>query len=883
MSCGTNTSPICPCGTVVHPAVVFNPPSLDVIAYRAGDYTAFRHALLQALEGEHELTQRIDDGVRQIWRPSVTRDLILQTSDLALQMMEWWAYLADVLTFYNERVANQAYLRTADLPESVNRLIQILGYRPRPALGATGVIAALVSSSKPVTLPQGFQIQSKAGPGQQPQIFELMAATTSGLPDKAPVSVPPPAAPVLNGATDSQGRPLASLLIAGTVGGLKVGDEVLLVEKGWAGKDGNWGIGVVQQFSAQKNPTGAINTSITVAITSAGSGLSGAKASSYRLLKSSGTATLFQYAAAAARAAVMHEGQLGPTGYTGYVVLASIFRQIIVGDPIVLEDPRPDSPNPPLAASVVNYAEVVYYANNPQDPSRPPPEPPSPPAAPPIPIPMPVSKITFATQGTLFGDPTTLVVRYGWRDLGTLIDPPVAKTGGTTSVDLTGLQISPADGFTAVPGNAVLVEDANGNGAAGSVDTPSSIRIPAPVPTLTAPLSVLFNLLKISRGKTVPNEVLGSGNAAILGQDFTLQKAPVTYVQDPASKSGDNYSSTVRVWVNGIEWQEVRSFYKRPANAQVFMTREDEQGKTHVVFGSRLPTGVNNIVASYRYGAGADAPSPGTLTVVLQPQPGLASIHNPVAPTGGADADPPDKVRKLAPRSVMTFNRAVSLDDYEVIAASAPGVRRAKAAFSFDATAQRPSVNIWVGDDAGAVAATQAALAATADPNRSVVVTQALQIETFVTLTYLRDPKYVDATVKGSLQAALLDPDKGLFGTNAVGIGQAFYDSQIYAACLAVPGVKAVHNLQFSPVFARARLQTFARRVIAAPVQLSSRAVSPASLPPLSPAAFAFRPLGIRGSPLSICRGHRYDPGPNGYFFVPDDDQHLTLSPGVAA
>src|SRR6516162_4222085 len=98
MSCGTNTSAICPCGTVVHPIVIFNPPGLDAIAYRAGDYTAFRHALLQALNGERELTQPIDDRVQRIWRPDAT-------GDLALQMMEWWAYLADVLTFYNERAA----------------------------------------------------------------------------------------------------------------------------------------------------------------------------------------------------------------------------------------------------------------------------------------------------------------------------------------------------------------------------------------------------------------------------------------------------------------------------------------------------------------------------------------------------------------------------------------------------------------------------------------------------------------------------------------------------------------------------------------------------------------------------------------------------------
>ena len=64
-------------------------------------------------------------------------------------MLEWWAYIADVLTFYNERIANQAYLGTADQPESVQRLIRILGYRPRPGIGATGFVAAIVDGSSP--------------------------------------------------------------------------------------------------------------------------------------------------------------------------------------------------------------------------------------------------------------------------------------------------------------------------------------------------------------------------------------------------------------------------------------------------------------------------------------------------------------------------------------------------------------------------------------------------------------------------------------------------------------------------------------------------------------------------------------------------------------
>ena len=55
--------------------------------------------------------------------------------DLGLQFLEWWAYLADVLTFYNERIANETYLRTAQFPESIAGLVALLGYAPRPGTG----------------------------------------------------------------------------------------------------------------------------------------------------------------------------------------------------------------------------------------------------------------------------------------------------------------------------------------------------------------------------------------------------------------------------------------------------------------------------------------------------------------------------------------------------------------------------------------------------------------------------------------------------------------------------------------------------------------------------------------------------------------------------
>src|SRR5947199_305422 len=152
-----------------------------------------------------------------------------------------------------------------------------------------------------------------------------------------------------------------------------------------------------------------------------------------------------------------------------------------------------------------------------------------------------------------------------------------------------------------------------------------------------------------------------------------------------------------------IHWKEVPSFYKQHPNAQVFVTREYENNITHVQFGdgingARLPSGVNNVVATYRYGSGADSPNAGQLTVLTQAWPNLKAIRNPVTVGGGADPDSAKQIRQYAPQSVLTFGRAVSADDYETIAAQAPGVARARAYYTWNADQQRSLVTIYVGD-----------------------------------------------------------------------------------------------------------------------------------------------------------------------------------------
>src|SRR4051812_16869885 len=81
------------------PLAVTNPPGLPAITYRVGTHARFKESLLADLSLSHE------PALRQL----TTRD----DSDFAIALLDVWAMVADVLTFYQERIANESYLRTA--------------------------------------------------------------------------------------------------------------------------------------------------------------------------------------------------------------------------------------------------------------------------------------------------------------------------------------------------------------------------------------------------------------------------------------------------------------------------------------------------------------------------------------------------------------------------------------------------------------------------------------------------------------------------------------------------------------------------------------------------------------------------------------------------
>jgi Baseplate J-like protein len=174
-TCGCTTQPCGCCDGVAQltPAAIFNRPGLDALAYRVGTHAQFFETMQARIS-----TIRIDgvgsDGQTvQTWRPLeglTTRD----RGDLSIALLDGWATVADVLTFYQERIANEGFLRTATERRSVLELARLVGYTLRPGVAATVYLAYTIDDkqTEPTVIPTGARSQSVPAPGESAQSFE---------------------------------------------------------------------------------------------------------------------------------------------------------------------------------------------------------------------------------------------------------------------------------------------------------------------------------------------------------------------------------------------------------------------------------------------------------------------------------------------------------------------------------------------------------------------------------------------------------------------------------------------------------------------------------------------------------------------------------------
>lgn len=170
----------------ITPRLLRNVAGQNSMNYRIGSYGDFFESMLAALSRNNlpvELSQNIDTigmMTRQVAKLSNERSPLRyltarEKDDPSIAMLDAWAVLADVLTFYNERYVSEAYLRTAMQSSSLFELANLVGYTPRPGLSSSVYLTFEVDDKgEEIEIPKGTQAKSTPlpGSGQTSETFE---------------------------------------------------------------------------------------------------------------------------------------------------------------------------------------------------------------------------------------------------------------------------------------------------------------------------------------------------------------------------------------------------------------------------------------------------------------------------------------------------------------------------------------------------------------------------------------------------------------------------------------------------------------------------------------------------------------------------------------
>ncbi|HEX8448863.1 MAG TPA: hypothetical protein VF652_04665, partial [Allosphingosinicella sp.] len=164
--CGQAACGCCEGIGALTPMPTGNRPGLDALSVRIGTHGSFL-ATMKARLSSHALGEG----------EAATRPLAglgVRDSDASIALLDAFATMSDVLTFYQERIVNEGYLRTATRERSVRELARLVGYAPRPGVAASAWLAFTLDSNvpEPVTIPSGAQVRTVPGPGELPQMFE---------------------------------------------------------------------------------------------------------------------------------------------------------------------------------------------------------------------------------------------------------------------------------------------------------------------------------------------------------------------------------------------------------------------------------------------------------------------------------------------------------------------------------------------------------------------------------------------------------------------------------------------------------------------------------------------------------------------------------------
>jgi uncharacterized phage protein gp47/JayE len=822
-----------PKGAPATPVSRSNAPGLSTIQYRIGTFASFRRAMLDKVAFRDLMVGGANPFAG--WHEGID-------GDYQTMFIELWAYLADILAFYQERFANEAFITTATQRDSLLRLVRLIDYRPSPGSGAGGLVTFTVAKDASLTVPAEFRVGSRAQSGRPAAVFETSSAITA-FGDNSAIGLSPVSPDV--------DFPQNTIVLQGVNNRLEVGDYVLAVEDETKDSEAP----NLLQLTAVEPNRKTNTTTISWQQVDGGYNQASKQVTIYAF-----RVTAAPFGSTAPRwdtlspALTNIDGQHPNPPYPDNWDLAVL--RILVdsiradGQPIPGLDflrPNPwfyiptpgdlpnvvyldglysgikDSPlNPGWAAlfaegqnnfqvlrvTEARQASKVAYA-----------------------ISVKATRLTFAEAESVipsFFPLRNTIILTGSERLAVQSALRLPDTVSGNTLVLAGVHSQLQAGQTVIlQGNEF---DSKANPPTETLTAESGIldRTPLFDPvydlttvTLRSPLaneyvrsscSLMANVVEVTHGETVKDEVLGSSDGSAF-QSYRLKQGPLTYQPSTDPESVAGVQSTLLVAVNGVRWTELPTLVESAPDDQSFTTSLDDSGQTSVIFGdgfsgTRPSSGINNIHARYRKGLGTSGNLPsGSIQQMIDSVPGLQKVTNPVPSSGGGDPENITQIRRRAPASLQTFGRAVSVVDYVALALSYPGIAKAGSTWvAWDsATLQsiaRPYVQLTFATvdrvpTRGTVFAGKLRrfLDDHRDPNVPLRIQDFSPVYVAVAVDVDIDDHFPHQATLAQVQSVLnpgSNPDGslGYFAFERLDFGQSIYLSAVYAVVQGVPGIK---------------------------------------------------------------------------------------------
>lgn len=818
------------CAVVHTPGIVTNRPGLTEISYRSGTHGDFLAAMLEALP----------TAERHPLRALRTRD----PDDPTIALLDAFAVVCDVLTFYSERLANESYLGTATERTSLQELGALVAYRLGRGDAAQTMLAFTLERPpvlparmgqdpgglppdvpRRLVLPVGLRVQSVPGPGELPQTFET-AAQIEARPEwnALPVVRTAPLLPV-EGATEAW--------FAGDALGLAPGDAVV-----FTGSQTGDELGGMRLLDAIETDHGTGRTHVrwTAPLVTpvAGTSVSATWPAVFVL-----RTRIPVFGHNAPQWVTMGDGfrrayQGGtdplttewPPSFTAVTVGGSVttvalegaHSEIAVGSWVVI---GAEGSGTRRLFSVTGRAEASrsQYAVSGR-----------------------ATTLTLTGDDIGFGSPREVTV-YAVAQPLTFAEAPDHSAVDDNTIVVEG------DAAAMTPGRSILLV-----GTSAGVPTVEELTVDAatavggartlltlhtrPAHSFDRATAVVFgNAVPATHGETT-GQLLGSGDARVPFAATALSRGPLTFVSADTPRGT---ASTLDVRVDDVRWTEVPTTAIAGARDRVYMTRDEPDGGVSVVFGdgvhgARPSTGFNNVRSTYRVGIGAAGNvAADALSMPIDRPLGLKAVTNPAAAMGGVDPQTATSARRSIPVAVRTVGRVVSLRDYADFALAFTGIGMADAT-GLPVRAGR-AVIVSVADENGepppqtTLDRLDAELTRYGDPGARHRVVACRTGLFRIALSIVVDPDHLSEAVHTAVAAAL----RNTYGAPARGIGRTVQHSEVVAVAASVAGVVGV---DLDRLYRASSLPTLQTRLRPRPVALAGAVVRGAEILSLTPAPF---------------------------------------------